>query len=100
TGILGIYLQPNAGQPIPAPGTVLSFTVTATSTTDSSITKTQTVSFTVPSIDAVTLSASPTALSTTPGSPIADTVTLTNVGNVPENNLTLTDTLPSGLSLT
>ena len=34
TGILGIYLQPNTGQPIPPPGTQLSFTVTATSTTD------------------------------------------------------------------
>ena len=32
---VGIYLVPNTGQPIPPPGTQLSFTVTATSTTDS-----------------------------------------------------------------
>ena len=55
TGFVGIYLEPTAGQPIPPPGTQLSFTVTATSTTDSSITQTQTETFTVPAIDAVTL---------------------------------------------
>ena len=62
TGILGIYLQPNTGQTLPAPGTVLSFTVTATSTTNSAITKTQTVTFTVPAIDAVTVTGNPTSL--------------------------------------
>ena len=61
TGILGLYLQPNTGQPLPAAGSQLSFTVTATSTTTSSITQTQTETFTVPAIDAVTLSASPAA---------------------------------------
>ncbi len=99
TGILGMYLVPNTGQPIPPPGTQLSFTVTATSTTDSSITQTQTVTFTVPDIDAVTVTASPTALSTIPGGPVTDTITLTNVGNVAEDNITLTGTLPSGLTL-
>ena len=29
-----------------------------------------------------------------------DTITITNVGNVAENNIALTDTLPSGLTLT
>ena len=99
TGILGIYLVPNTGQPIPPPGTQLSFTVTATSTTDSSITQTQTETFTVPDIDAVTVSASPTAVSTIPGGPVTDTLTITNVGNVEEDNIALTDTLPSGLTL-
>ena len=35
-----------------------------------------------------------------PGVAVTDTLTLTNVGNVAENNITLTDTLPSGLTLT
>ncbi len=100
TGIRGIYLQPNPGQALPAPGTQLSFTVTATSTTDPSITQTQTETFTVPDIDAVTVTASPTALSAIPGEPVTDTLTLTNVGNVNEDNITLTDTLTSGLTLT
>ena len=100
TGILGLYLQPNAGQTIPAPGTQESFTVTATSTTDPTLTQTKNVTFTVPKIDAVTVSASPSSLSTSPGVPITDTVTITNVGNAEEGNIALTDTLPSGLTLT
>jgi uncharacterized repeat protein (TIGR01451 family) len=100
TGQSGIYLEPDPGQPIPAPGTRLSFTVTATSTTDSSITQTQTETFTVPNIDAIAMTATPTALSTIPGGPVTDTITFTNAGNVAENNITLTDTLPSGLALT
>ncbi len=99
-GILGVYLVPNPGQPIPAPGTQLSFTVTATSATTSTITQTQTVTFTVPNIDAVTVTAGPAAVSTIPGAPVTDTLTITNVGNVDEDNITLTDTLPSGLTLT
>ncbi len=52
-------MQPNTGQPIPPPGTQLSFTVTATSMTDPSIAQTQTVTFTVPDIDAVTVICQP-----------------------------------------
>ena len=65
TGVLGLYLQPIAGQPIPSPGTVLSFTVTATSTTNPAITKSRVVTFTVPAIDAVTLSANQPGISAT-----------------------------------
>ena len=61
TGILGLYLQPDVGQPIPPPGTMLSFTVTATSTTDSTITQSQVVAFTVPAIDALTVTSNPVA---------------------------------------
>ena len=60
--------MPNTGQPIPPPGTQLSFTVTATSTTDSSITQTQTETFTVPDDRRRHASpASPTTVNTTPG---------------------------------
>ena len=97
TGILGIYLQPNTGQPIPPPGTQLSFTVTATSTTDPSITQTQTETFTVPDIDAVTVTGNPSAVNTTPGTSVIDTITLTNAGNVPET-ISLATTLSSGLT--
>jgi uncharacterized membrane protein len=97
TGILGLALQPNAGQALPAPGTVLSFKVTATSKTTATITKTQTVSFTVPAIDAVTVTGSPTTLGTTPGAGVTETLTFANVGNVPET-VTLSDALSAGLS--
>jgi uncharacterized membrane protein len=98
TGILGLYLQPTAGQPLPAPGTPLSFTVTATSTTDPSITQTQTVSFTMPQVDAVTVTNNPVEVSTTPGTVVEDFVTFTNVGNVPEK-ISATASAPTGLTI-
>ena len=97
TGEVGIYLQPNPGQPVPTPGTQVSFTVTATSTTSPSITQTQIEAFTVPAIDAVNVSNNPSSVNTTPGTPVADTITLTNVGNVPEN-IALAATTPTGLT--
>jgi uncharacterized membrane protein len=100
TGILGLYLQPDVGQPIPPPGTVLSFFVTATSTTDPTITQTQVVSFLVPIIDALMVTSNPVALSTTPGAAVTDVITITNVGNFPEFNIALAPTLSSGLTLT
>ncbi len=98
TGILGIYLVPNPGQAIPLPGTKLSFTVTATSKTDSSITGKQTVTFTVPSIDAVSLTSTPVSVSSTPGTPTTATMILTNVGNVPAS-AALSFSTSSGLTL-
>ena len=97
TGIDGIYLVPNPGQPIPAPGTQVSFTVTATSTTDSSISQTQIETFTVPNIDAVSLTSTPTSLSSSPGVAATTTLTLQNDGNVPET-VTLTVATPAGLT--
>ena len=96
TGILGVYLQPNTGQPIPPQGTQLSFTVTATSTTDPSITQTRTVTFTMPNVDAVTITSNPTSLNTIPGTPVTATLTLTDAGNVPET-VSLAATLPAVL---
>ena len=89
TGILGLYLEPNAGQSLPAPGTVLSFQVTATSSTTPTITQTQTVTFTVPTIHALALTASPATVSTAPGVAATTTITITDVGNVAENNIAL-----------
>ncbi len=98
TGILGIYLVPNPGQPIPPPGTQLSFTVTATSASNSTITQMQTESFTVPVIDAVSLASSPTSLSSSPGVASTATLTLQNDGNVPET-VSLSDTAPTGVTV-
>ena len=97
TGIVGLYLHAEPGQPIPPPGTQLSFTVTATSTTNPAITQTQTETFTVPAIDAVTLTSTPASLSSSPGVAAPTTLTLQNVGNVPET-VTLTAATPSGLT--
>jgi hypothetical protein len=98
TGFLGIYLQATGSQ-LPAPGTQVSFLVTATSATNPALTQSQTVMYTVPAIDGVTVTANPTAVSTTPGVGVTDTLTLTNVGNVNENNIALTATTSSGLTV-
>jgi len=97
TGILGLYLQPTPGQPIPPVGSQISFTVTATSTTDSSLTKSQVVTFTVPAIDGVTATVNSSSLTSTSGSSATSTLTLTNVGNVAEN-VTPTATLALGVT--
>lgn len=99
TGIVGIYLIPTAGSTLPAPGTQLSFQVTATSTTDPSITNTATVSFTMPAIDAVSITSNPVAVSALPGQPATITVTLTNVGNVAAS-AALTFATETGLTVT
>ncbi len=98
TGIAGIYLVPT-GQ-IPAPNTQVSLTITATSASDPSITETQSETFTFPAIDALTLSSNPRLVNTVPGLGVTDTITVTNAGNVALTDITLSDTLPSDLSLT
>ncbi len=97
TGILGIYLVPNGG-PVPAPGTQVSFTVTATSTSKPSTIQTQTVTFTIPNIDAITLNAAPVTVNTIPGGTFSDLVTIANAGNVPEN-VDLSSVASPGLSI-
>ncbi len=97
TGILGLYLQPSGT--LPAPGTPISFTVTATSASNPAITKTQVVSFTMPEVHAVTFISTPSAVNTTPGAAVSAILSLQDVGNVPES-VTLSSTLPTGLLAT
>jgi hypothetical protein len=97
TGILGLYLQP-MGATLPPAGTQVSFTVTATSTADASITKTVNVTFVMPGIAAATVTNDPLALSTTPGIATTATITITNVGNVPYD-AALATTAVSGLTI-
>ena len=99
TGIVGIYLIPNAGSVLPAPGTPLSFQVTATSTSNPAITQTVTESFAMPAIDAVTIVSNPVQVSTVPGLPATATVNLENVGNVAAS-AALTFSTDTGLTLT
>ena len=97
TAEVGLVLEPSGT--LPAQGTNVSFDVTATSATNTSNTASATESFTVPSIDAVTVTGSTTSLNAIPGTPVTDTLTITNAGNVAESNVTLTSALSSGLAL-
>jgi hypothetical protein len=85
-GIGGLYLQPTAA--LPAPGTPLSFTVTAISAA-TLVSHTVTVSFAMPVVDAVTLEANPAQVAATACGSATTMLTLGNVGNMPET-ITLT----------
>lgn len=98
TAEIGICLHPTGG--LAAPGTDASFSLAVTSTTDPSVTTTVVKSFALPEVHAITLASDPTSANSTPGAPVSATITLTNVGNVAEDQVTLTTTLPSGLTLT
>ena len=82
TAEIGLCLHPTGA--IPPPGTPLSFAVAVTDTADPAVTTTATESFTMPRVDALTLSANPATLNTTPGTSASETITITNVGNVAE----------------
>ncbi len=97
TGILGIYLVPSSG-PVPAPGTQVSFTVTATSTSKPPTTLAQTLTFTIPNIDAVTLTCAPVSINTIPGGSSNGLLTITNAGNVPED-INLSSVASTGLTI-
>jgi uncharacterized membrane protein len=97
TGIVGIYLQPLAQ--VPAAGTQATFTVTATSVTDTSLTQSQDVTFTVPLIDALVATVDTPTVSASPGGSVSENVELNAVGNVTET-VSLNAVLPSGVSAT
>ena len=96
TAIIGVYLKPQ-GQ-VPAAGTQVSFTVTATGVADPTLTQSATQDFTIPAIDAVSATSNPVAVSTTPGVAATTTVTFSNAGNEPES-ITLASSSSTGLTV-
>lgn len=92
-GSLGFYIVP--GATIPAPGTVVSFTVTAAG---SLLSQSQVLTFVMPTVEAVTMSITPVAVASTPGAAATAVLTLRNAGNVAET-VTLAARLPGGLTL-
>ena len=95
TSIAGVTLLPTGL--LPPPGAQGTFTVTATSTTNPAITQTETVTFTIPTLDAVTVTADPATVNATPGAAVGTTFTVSDVGNEPEA-VALALSGPSGLT--
>jgi len=94
--VAGLYLAPSGN--LPPQGTQVSFTVTATSVSNPAITASQNVTFTVPALQLLTLSASPSTFATTPGTAVQSTLTLQSTGNVAVA-ATLTSVTDPNLSL-
>jgi uncharacterized membrane protein len=95
TGEITVALVPEGS--VPPPGAPASFRVSATSASNPAITAAIDKSFSVPSVNAVAVAAEPSSLATTPGTPVATTLALTAVGNVPET-VELAVALPPGLT--
>jgi hypothetical protein len=66
---------------IPTAGTNASFNVTATSNSNPAINTTAAVNFTVPSVAGISLTTAASGLSTTAGTPVPATLTITGAGN-------------------
>jgi uncharacterized membrane protein/transglutaminase-like putative cysteine protease len=96
SALVGMYLRPTGS--LLAPGTPLSFTVTTTSTTDGQIEDSQTLVFSMPAVEGVTLSVDSDTLSLRPGATLPLALRLESVGNVAES-VVLTAELPPGVTL-
>jgi uncharacterized membrane protein len=97
TGIVGGYLVPTGSQ-VPAQGTPVSFTVTATNASNPADVHTANGSFTIPAIDGITLASNPIQVNAQPGIPGTATLTVTNVGNLTET-VTLSSSSSAGLTV-
>ena len=96
SGVVGIYLQPTG--PIAAPGTAATFSLHVTGLNVPTTTASASATFTIPEVKGLTLTDTPSTLSTTPGASVITTLSLTASGNVPED-VQFTVDLPSGLTL-
>ncbi len=85
TGEVSAFLRPLENTPIPEPGSVVYFDLTAARSDDSAAALTQTMAFTVPEIHTLSMQAHPDTLYMKPGGTVETTVTLTNTGNVSQS---------------
>ncbi|HUA86493.1 MAG TPA: dockerin type I domain-containing protein [Bryobacteraceae bacterium] len=93
TGHMEVCLVPTSQ--LPAPGASESLGVTATATSTNA---TASASFSMPAVQGVALSASPSNISTTPGQGASSTLQIQSTGNV-SAEVTLTSSAPSNLTV-
>lgn len=94
TGSVGVYLMPTSQ--IPAPGSQFSFNVSASDIFGDHAS--EAVSFTVPAVDAITVSGAASTANIAPGATATDVLTIANAGNVPED-VTLSSSAETGLTI-
>ena len=91
-----LFLQPRETAALPAVGTPVPFTVTATSTIDPAVTVSRDVAFEMPAVPAVLATVSPERLALSPNGSADVTIRLQNVGNV-DQSVEFSATAPAGL---
>jgi uncharacterized membrane protein len=94
TGSVGLYFVPRTQ--VPPPGSMFTFTATASGFGVTTVM--QNVTFTVPEVHNLTLAGNPENINAVPGAASTDQVTISNVGNVPEN-VTFSSTALPGLTV-
>ncbi|HDM75845.1 MAG TPA: hypothetical protein ENG51_05165, partial [Deltaproteobacteria bacterium] len=99
TGEVSVFLQPQESTTLPPPGTIISFSITASRQDNPSSSLTQDVDFVMPELYALNVKACPEAVYTTPTGSVTTELHLTNTGNVAQT-ITLNPNIPDGLSIT
>lgn len=94
TGSVGVYLMPTSE--VPAPGSQFSFNVSTSDIFGDHAS--QAVAFTVPAVDAVTLSSAASTVNIAPAGTATDVLTIANAGNVPEDVM-LSSSAETGLTI-
>ena len=94
TGEVSAFLRPLEETPVPAPGTVISFDLTAARSDNPAASLTQTVDFTMPKIYNILAETLPDTLYTSPDGTAETTISVTNTGNVAQA-VSLTLDLPA-----
>lgn len=84
---VGLYLFPTG--PLPPPGTLLSFTIEVTSSSDGSISDVETENFIMPEVHALHLITNPRNLSLPPGVAGQTTFAVENIGNMDQFGIEL-----------
>ncbi|MHB8969759.1 MAG: dockerin type I domain-containing protein [Pirellulaceae bacterium] len=98
TGALGVYLRPT-GTTLPSPGSSVSFTLAATSTTNPALTQTQAVTFAMPEVSATIFHPIPASWSTFPDTTVRGAISVRNNGNITETATLLAGGLPNGFTI-
>ena len=96
TGEIGLYLRPVSA--LPAAGSQVSFGLDAISISDPSVKASAEEDFVMPSIHEASLALDSSEVSVAPDSSVSATLTLSALGNLPEN-VSLQSQLPAGLNL-
>jgi hypothetical protein len=101
TGMVNVCVAPydSTGTSVAPLGQTQNYIVNVTSATNPSITASASPSFNAPALPSLNLSVDPSAISVVPGAMVSANLNLASVGNVAAGPMTLTATLPTGITL-
>jgi probable HAF family extracellular repeat protein len=101
SGMVNLCVVPydETGAAVPPVGQPQNYTVTVTSSSNSSITAAASPSFNVPPMPSIEVSMDPPVIAATPGEMVSVNLNIATVGNISPGPVTLKATLPAGISM-